>query len=77
MYIKVKASPGAKKESFEEKTPDTFYISVKEPAERNLANGRIVALIAAHFGVAENRVRIVSGHRSRSKILSVDVDSGE
>ncbi len=74
MYIKVKAVPSSKKESFEKKSEDTFLICVKEPARQNLANKRIVSLIIENFGVSKGKVRIVSGHRSRNKILSVDMD---
>ncbi len=74
MYIKVKAVPASKKECFEKQSEDTFSVHVKEPAERNLANKRIVLLISEHFGALRGKVRIVSGHRSRNKILSVDVE---
>lgn len=74
MYVKVKAVPSSKKESFEKQSEDTFLVCVKEPAERNLANKRIVLLIAEHFGAARGKVRIISGHRSRNKILSVDIE---
>lgn len=72
MYIKVKATPGAKKESVLQKSTDTLEIKVREPAERNLANRRILELVARHFGVTTGKVRMVSGHHSQSKILSVD-----
>lgn len=72
MYVRVRVTPEAKREVVTRKSGDTFEISVKEPAERNLANRRVVALIAAHFKVPVGAVRIISGHRSPGKILSVD-----
>ena len=48
-----------------------FDVSVKEKAERNQANARVIALIAAHFKVPVKQVRIVSGHHAPSKILSI------
>ena len=74
MYIKIKATPGAKKELFEKRSDDTFTVCVKEPAKNNRANKRISALIALHFGVSEEVVRLVSGHRSRNKVFSVEVE---
>jgi len=71
MYIKVKVSAGAKKEKIEKVSEDTFSISVKEKAERNMANNRIREIIAEHFGAPVNAVRIVSGHTSPAKILSI------
>ncbi len=73
MYIKVRITPGAKKESFVAESPDHFRISVKEKAEMNQANRRLISMIALHFKVPAGKVRIVSGHHSPSKILSVDI----
>ncbi len=73
MYIKVRVRAGAKEESFDKVSTDHFKVAVREPAERNLANGRIIELVARHFKVPTGKVRIVSGHHSPSKILSVDV----
>lgn len=72
MYVKVSVTPGAKKEKVALATSDHFLISVKEPAERNLANKRVVHVIAEHFNVPAHQVRVVSGHRSPRKVLSVE-----
>jgi len=71
MYIKIKATTGAKTEKIVKKTKDHFAISVKEPAERNLANKRIVELLRDYFKVYNRDIRIVSGHHSPSKIISI------
>lgn len=73
MYIKVKAVPGAKEEYVERVSDDTFRIYVKEPPERNLANGRIREIVARELGVSTGKARMISGHRSLSKIFSVDL----
>ena len=71
MYIKVKVTAGAKKEKIARKGKDVFVISVKEKAERNMANIRVRELIAYQLGVLLPAVRIISGHTSPSKILSI------
>ncbi|HEY5383395.1 MAG TPA: DUF167 domain-containing protein [Candidatus Paceibacterota bacterium] len=71
MYVKVRVRAGAKKEEFVEESKTHFAIAVKEPAQQNLANKRIVELIAAHFKVPSKQIRIISGHHSPSKILSI------
>ena len=73
MYIKIRVTPDAKEEKFCQKTKDHFTISVREEAERNLANGRVLELVARHFKLPVGKVRIISGHHSSSKILNVDV----
>lgn len=71
MYIKVRVAAGVKKESFVKKTEDSFLVSVKEPAEQNRANTRVVELVAEYFEVSPKQIRIISGHHSPSKILSL------
>lgn len=72
MYIKVKVNTEAKKEKMTKKSEDHFEISVKEPAERNLANKRVLELVRAYFKVYNGDVRIVSGHHSPGKIINID-----
>lgn len=71
MQIRVKVTAGARKERFEEVRDGVFAAAVKEKAEQNLANARVRALVAARFCVPQKAVRIVSGHRSKSKLLDV------
>lgn len=72
MYVKVRATTGAKKETIRVVSADTLAISVKEKAERNLANERITDLVAAHYGIPPKKIRMIKGHRSPSKTFSVD-----
>ncbi len=71
MYVKARVVAEAKKETLERLSKDHFKISVKEKPLQNLANRRVIELVARHFKVPVNQVRIVSGHKSPSKILSV------
>lgn len=73
MYIKVKVEAGSKKEKIDKKRENSFIIKVKEPAERNLANNRIREIIASIYEINIKSVRIISGHQSPNKILSVDI----
>lgn len=71
MYIRVHVQPGAKREKVE-KIDDTYHISVREPAERNLANRRICELIAREYGVPTRSVKIIAGHHSPGKMVVVN-----
>ena len=68
----MKVTAGARKEVFKQKSDDDFEISVKEKAERNMANAQVLELVAEHFKVPKNKVRIVNGHRHPSKLLVVE-----
>jgi len=54
-------------------TDDRFIIHIKEPSKRNLANKRIILLLAEYFKISKGKVRIISGHHSPSKIVSIDI----
>lgn len=70
MYLKVFVTPDAKKEKVEEKG-ELLAISVREPATGNRANTRVREIIAEREGVPVAKVRILTGHRSRAKMVSV------
>ncbi|MEK7614653.1 MAG: DUF167 domain-containing protein [Patescibacteria group bacterium] len=72
MYIHVKVTPGAKRESLKKLKTDHYAILVKEPAERNLANRRVTELLSAHLATPLGKIRLVNGHRSPSKIFSIN-----
>ncbi len=71
MLIRVKVFPDSKKEEVIEKTPVSFVVKVRASAERNAANMRMRALLAAHLGMAPARLRIVSGHHAPGKTVEV------
>ena len=71
MYIKVRVKTGQKKESVGQLTPTSFKIFVKEKAERNSANARVIKIVAERLGVPAKKVRIVSGHHAQSKMLAI------
>lgn len=71
-YVHVKVITGARTESFIKKSVDHFEVSVKEKAQRNMANSRVLELVANHFEIPINKVRIVNGHQHPSKLLLVE-----
>ncbi len=71
MYIRVIVTPKAKKEVFKVLPNGTFSIAVKEPAERNLANRRVLELVGGHFGINPKQIRIISGVHGGGKLLSI------
>ena len=70
--VKDFVTPSAKREVVEEKSEDVLAISVKEPAQGNHANTRMREIIAARLAVPLGKVRILTGHRARSKIVSIN-----
>lgn len=72
MYIKVRVFAASNKEEFKKISNTHFEVRVKEKAERNMANRKVIELVRKYF-VATGDVRIISGHHSPGKILSIEV----
>jgi len=73
MKIAVKAKPGAGQEQVEKIDETHFVVAVQEPPIQGRANAAIVRALAAHFSIAPSRVRIISGHTSRQKIVDIEL----
>lgn len=50
---------------------DSFIVKVKEPLEEGRANQTVIKVLAKHFGVPQSQVKILSGFKSRSKVVEV------
>lgn len=72
MYLRVHVVPASKRESVQEGKDGALSISVKEPAEGNQANKRVRELVALKFLLPLSAVRILSGHHSPTKLLTID-----
>lgn len=70
MYIKVRIIPNSKKEKVDKVSEDHYKVSVKQKAENNLANNRLLEIMHAEY--PNSVIRIISGHHSPSKILSIE-----
>jgi len=76
MYIKVKVRAGMKKEEIQKVSENSFLISVKEDAKRNMANTRILELLSLELHIPVNKIRIINGHHAPTKLISIlDFDS--
>ncbi|MEA1872701.1 MAG: DUF167 domain-containing protein [Chloroflexota bacterium] len=75
MKIQVKVKPSSKTEELSQEE-DSFIIKVKEPPKESKANQAVIKLLAEHFDVPQSQVRILSGFRSRNKVIEVGEGSG-
>jgi len=70
MRIQVKVKPNSKTEELG-REGNSFIVKVKEPAREGKANEAIIRLLAEHFSVPKSQVRILSGFKSRNKVIEV------
>jgi uncharacterized protein (TIGR00251 family) len=75
MKIQVKVKPNSKTEEVSQEW-DSFTVKVKEPPKEGKANQAVIKLLAEYFGVPQTQVRILSGFRSKNKLIEVAEGSG-
>lgn len=71
MKLFITAKPGAKDERVEKRDDTHFVVAVKEPPVGGRANSAILKALAGFLRVASSRVKIISGHTGRRKIIEV------
>jgi len=69
--IQVKVKPNSKTEELSQEG-DSFIVKVKEPPKEGKANQAVIKLLAEHFGVPQSQIKILSGFRSKDKVVEVD-----
>jgi uncharacterized protein (TIGR00251 family) len=76
--IRVTVSPGADRNEILGRHGDGWKVRVAAPAEGGRANQALVQLLADALALPRDRVRIVSGHASRRKLVEVaDLEAEE
>jgi len=68
--IQVKVKPGSKEEEVSQEG-NGFVVNVKEPPREGKANKAVIKVLAQHFGVPQNKVRILSGFKSKIKVIEI------
>jgi uncharacterized protein len=69
--LAVRVAPGSARPAVVGRHGTGWKLRVTAPPERGKANAAVVRLVAGAAGVAEQDVRVVSGHAARDKILEL------
>lgn len=71
MYINVKVITNAKTAQITELKPLYYKAKVKSVPEKGKANIELINMLAKHFDCRKSDIRIISGHRSPEKLISI------
>lgn len=78
MRIAVRARPGASGTrvggGYGEGAGEALVVAVSSRAVDGAANEAVLAAVARAFGLRPRQVALVSGHRSRTKVVELDID---
>ena len=72
MLIIVHVTPNAKRAHVLKVNEAHFEVKVDEKATGGRANKRLVEILSEHLSIPKSRIVIVSGAKSRDKVLEVD-----
>lgn len=70
MKLAITVKPGSRQGKVE-KTIDGYIAYVKEQPLENKANRALVKLLSEYFGVPKSRIEILTGKRSKQKIVEI------
>ena len=73
MLIKVKAWPEEKENQVIQKSADSFEVKTKLKPIQGQANQAVRRLLAEHFKIDLEKVRIVKGFKQRNKIFEIKI----
>ena len=60
------------KANVKENRIDLPKVFVREPAKEGRANEAVIKLLAEYFDIPKSRIKIVSGLKSKKKIVEID-----
>lgn len=76
--ISVKVVPSSSKDIIVGWLGGVLKIKVKAPPEKGKANAAVIELLATQLSIDKDLIKVVKGHRSPSKILSLSgLDDGQ
>jgi hypothetical protein len=73
MIINVKVNPKAKKNLIKKEKDDFFRVYVTAPPVAGKANKAMIEMLRDYFGVSKSKISILSGEKSRLKVVRVDI----
>lgn len=71
MRYRVKLHPRASKNLVIREAKDSLNVYVTDPPAQNKANRSLVGLLSQEFKVGKNYIKIITGLKSRNKIVEI------
>lgn len=71
--ITVRVVTGSASPRVEELPEGHFRVYVSASPEKGKANAQVVKALAKHLRIPKSRIEIIRGHRTRDKLLRIDI----
>lgn len=74
LCLNVKVHPRSRKQRVTKLGEKTYKIHVVSAPSKGEANEEVCRLIASFLGVPASKVKIIQGHKSRNKLITIEQD---
>lgn len=71
LCVPVRVRPNSSRTGIVALTPDELSVSISAAPQDGEANQMLVSVLARSFGIPKSYVCIISGHKSREKVVSI------
>lgn len=76
IVLEIKVEPRSSRSGIEGRFGDALKVRLTSPPVEGKANKELIEILAKEFGIHKNDVKIISGRRSRNKLIKLcGVDS--
>ncbi|MBN1353584.1 MAG: YggU family protein [Candidatus Omnitrophica bacterium] len=73
MKLNIRVQPRSSKEGIIQLSGNSYKVHMREPALEGKANKKLVEILAEYFGTKKRDIEILSGHKSRNKVVNIVV----
>ncbi len=74
LYLRLRVKPGASRSRIVSLDSDCLTLQIDAPPHDGEANAAVVDYMRQVFGLRRSDVQLVSGHKSRDKVISISYD---
>jgi uncharacterized protein (TIGR00251 family) len=72
--LSVRVHPRSRRQKFKKLDENSYRIHVTSAPSKGEANEEVRELVARHWAIPVSRVKIVRGHKSRNKLITIEHD---
>lgn len=72
MKLFIRTKPNARENRVQKLDPSHLVVFIKAPPQEGRANEALIETLSKYFDVTKDAIRIVSGQRSKLKIIAIE-----
>ena len=77
MFVRVTVEPGSNRDSIHKLGSHVYAIKTRSKDAGNQSNQRVVEMVASELGISIRDVKLMTGHKGKSKTLKITTPHGD